>query len=220
MTKEFRFLAWAVFVLALFTFSVVEIVYWRGPESLAAIPIIGTSLDQPEFWGEGKLPQVSFQMHGPKGQVSEKDFLGGWTLYYFGYTFCPDVCPTSLAYLGESLKRLSPLELDRLRVVFVTVDPDRDGPEKMLGYVQHFHPKIEPLWGSAEQVASMAGKFSVTFEKHQEVGKDYYTMDHSSFTTLTSPYGEIVATFAHATDPDKMAERLRTFLGQRELPPP
>ncbi|WP_158514231.1 SCO family protein [Labrenzia sp. CP4] len=98
-------------------------------------------------------------------RVTEADFLGRWQLVFFGFTYCPDVCPTTLAYLGNVLDRLGG-EVEHVAPIFITVDPSRDTPQVMAEYVQAFHPKLVGLTGSEAEVAAAAQSFRVYYEKN------------------------------------------------------
>ncbi|HEY9163120.1 MAG TPA: SCO family protein, partial [Magnetovibrio sp.] len=118
-------------------------------------------------------------------RVTDKDFQGKYMLIYFGYTFCPDVCPTSLSIMAEALDALTPEQLAKVTPVFVTVDPERDTPEVMAAYVPNFHPKLVGLTGTLEEVKAAARGYKAYYAKVNEADPDgNYTMDHSSITYL------------------------------------
>ena len=143
--------------------------------------------------------------------VSDKDFHGKYMLVYFGYTFCPDVCPTSLSLIAGALDELTPAQLQNVTPVFITVDPERDTPEAMAAYVEHFHDQMVGLSGTTKQIKDIARKYKAYYAK---VGTDpdTYTMDHSSITYLIGPDGKYAAHFGHNTPSDQMAKRLADFL--------
>jgi len=143
--------------------------------------------------------------------VTEADFKGRFMLVYFGYTFCPDVCPTSLSAMADALDMLGD-KADRIVPVFITVDPERDTPEQMKMYVQYFHPRLVGLSGTVEQVAAAANAYKAYFAKATEVGGEDYLMDHSSITYLMGPDGQFISHFSHGVDGEEMAKRLKEFL--------
>lgn len=106
-----------------------------------------------------------FTLQSADGPVSLSDFRGKVVLIYFGYTSCPDVCPTSLGALSAALKQLSPREMDRVQPIFISVDPERDTPGKMVEYVHYFHPKMIGVTGSIEQVRKVADRYGAYFRK-------------------------------------------------------
>lgn len=145
--------------------------------------------------------------------VTEQDFAGKYMLIYFGYTFCPDVCPTSLAIMGEALDQLDADQLAKVVPIFITVDPERDTSEVLAGYVPHFHKKMVGLTGSLKDIKAAAKVFKVFFGKANEDDPDgNYTMDHGSTTYLMGPDGTYVAHFSHGTPAQIMADKMAEFL--------
>ncbi len=144
--------------------------------------------------------------------VSEADFQGRHMLVYFGYTFCPDVCPTELQVVSEALDQLGE-DAAAVQPVFITVDPERDTPEVLADYRQHFHPDFRMLTGTLEQVRDAAKTFRIYFAKvDDDDGSGDYLMDHSSFVYLLDGAGRYVAHFGPDIAPDEMARRIRELL--------
>jgi protein SCO1/2 len=152
--------------------------------------------------------------------VTNQDFRGNYQLIAFGYTYCPDVCPTTLAEMSLVMKRLE-THAERLQPLFITVDPERDTPEVLQRYTAYFHPRIIGLTGSPELVRRVADNFKVRYEKHHEPGgaADAYTIDHSAGMYLLGPDGHFAAKFAYATPPGKVAERIRAIMVDTAEPP-
>ncbi|WP_404382648.1 SCO family protein [Caenispirillum salinarum] len=151
-------------------------------------------------------------VNGAGETVTDKDFRGKWMLVYFGYTFCPDVCPTSLGTVAAALDGLDPETVEKITPVFITVDPERDTPEAVGKYVSHFHPDMVGLTGSPEQVDAAVKVYRAYYKKQpQEDGP--YLMDHSSVTYLMNPEGDFVRHFSHGVPPDAMADGLREAMG-------
>lgn len=150
---------------------------------------------------------------GTGKRVTDKDFQGKYMLIYFGYTFCPDVCPTSLSIVADALDALTPEQLANVTPVFVTVDPERDTPEVMAAYVPNFHKNLVGLTGTQDEVKAAARGYKAYYAKVNEDDPDgNYTMDHSSITYLMGPDGVYVTHFNHGTPPEKMAARLAEIL--------
>lgn len=156
-----------------------------------------------------------FQLQAADGRtVTDKDYRGKWMLVYFGYTNCPDVCPTGLQTIANALDTLGDSAKQRTAVLFVTVDPERDTPQILQDYVSAFGAPITGLGGSPEQVAQAARAYRVYYARHNKPGG--YDMDHSSVIYVMDPQGRFVANFTHQTTPDAMAARLRALMdGQR-----
>ncbi len=144
--------------------------------------------------------------------VTEDDFKGQVTVLYFGFTFCPDVCPTQLLALSSALDRLGK-KADSIVPVFVSVDPERDTPRVLKDYVSNFHPSMVGLTGSPEQVAAMADAFYVTYYKVKNADTAAeYLMDHTSIVYVMGRDGKYLTHFTHSTTPEEMADTLKQFL--------
>jgi len=145
--------------------------------------------------------------------VTDADFRGRYMLIYFGYTYCPDVCPTALTRNSDALDLMG-AAADRVVPVFITVDPERDTVEHMKDYADFFHPRLVALTGTPEQVAAVAKAYRVYFAKAQEKGADAddYLMDHTSITYLMGPDGQFLSHFGHDVSPERMAERLNKIV--------
>jgi protein SCO1/2 len=146
--------------------------------------------------GEGPAPAIGgpFTLEDTAGRpVTDRDLRGSWLLVYFGYTFCPDVCPTTLSAVAGAMDKLGP-RAAHLRPVFITVDPQRDTPAVMRDYVASFSPRMIGLTGTQEQIAAVAREYRVYFAVHRTgPGANDYSMDHSSLLYLVGPDGRFVA---------------------------
>jgi protein SCO1/2 len=142
--------------------------------------------------------------------VTDADLKGKWSLVYFGYTHCPDACPTALNDISIALDELGPKRAE-VRPVFITVDPERDTSEVLKSYVTSFDAPILALTGTPEEVAQAAKGYRVYYAKHPEVGGDY-SMDHSSVIYVMDPQGRFTASFTHENSPEEIAERLKKLL--------
>lgn len=142
-------------------------------------------------------------------RVSDKDFLGKHTLFYFGYTFCPDVCPAELQVVSAALSDIESAR-EKFNLAFVTVDPARDTPEIMKQYVTHFWPGTTGLTGSAEDIRKIAAAYRVYYSRPDgEAGdQDSYLMDHSSIIYLMGPDGKFVRHFPFGTSADDIKKAL------------
>lgn len=145
--------------------------------------------------------------------ISDQDFRGRFQLISFGYTFCPDICPTTLAEMSLILDKLGE-RAERLQPIFITVDPERDTPEVLRNYTAFFNPRIIGLTGSPELVRRVADHFKVRYEKYREPGAapDKYSVDHSAGMFLLGPDGRFLVKFAYATPPAEVAERIRALM--------
>jgi len=145
-------------------------------------------------------------------RVTDQDFRGKYMLVYFGFTFCPDVCPTGLQVMAAALDQLGP-KAEEIIPIFISVDPERDTPEQLAQYVPSFHSRLIGLTGSPEEIQSVAKAYRVYFRKvKDEKSTAEYTIDHTSIIYLMDPNGEFVTHFTHATPVDVMVEKLEKVL--------
>jgi protein SCO1 len=143
---------------------------------------VGTVLDDPE-----PAPALTLTAAGGE-QVSLDDFTGKAVLLYFGYTSCPDVCPTTLAALADALDELGSRR-DEVQVVMVTVDPARDTPELLASYVAHFDPSFIGLGGTAGEIATAASAYGIYYQKGEGTVETGYEVDHTAQVMLIDPQG-------------------------------
>ena len=154
-----------------------------------------------------------FALQSADGPVSLKDFRGKVVLLYFGYTYCPDICPTSLASTAAGLALLKPEELARVAMLFVSVDPERDTPARLKEYAEFFHPAIVGLTGTPEVLADIAKRYGVFYAKQKvATAGDGYVVDHSSETYVIGADGQLLSKIAHAAPPDQVAAEIRKRL--------
>ncbi len=143
--------------------------------------------------------------------VTDRDFHGRYLLVYFGYTFCPDVCPTTLNEVATALDTLGP-KADRLQVVFITVDPKRDTPSVVRDYAASFSPRIKGLTGTPEQIETAAREYRVYFAPQPATGGGAYTVDHSSILYLMDPEGQFVVPIRTDQTGEAMAAEIAKHL--------
>jgi protein SCO1 len=146
-------------------------------------------------------------------QVTDKDFRGKYMLVYFGYTFCPDVCPTTLNAVADAIDKLGPIAA-KIQPLFITVDPKRDTPAVVKQYAAAFGPGIEGLTGTPEEIAKVAKEYRVYYQEHRTgPGPGDYTMDHSSVLYLMNPTGGFVAPIRADQSGDEIAANLKKLMG-------
>ena len=152
-----------------------------------------------------------FQLIDQNGKtVSDQDMKGRPFLVFFGFTHCPDICPTTLFDVSEVLGKLGP-DADRVGALFVTVDPERDTPEKMKDYLSSFDSHLRGLSGDANAIAAIEKGYRVYAKKVPLEGNDY-TMDHSALVYLMDKEGRFVAPFSLKRRPEESAADLRRYL--------
>ncbi|PQQ12679.1 protein SCO1 homolog 1 mitochondrial [Prunus yedoensis var. nudiflora] len=146
-------------------------------------------------------------------RVTEKDFLGKWTLLYFGFTHCPDICPDELQKLAAAVDKIKEKGGIEIVPLFISVDPERDTVEQVREYVKEFHPKLIGLTGSSDEIRSVARAYRVYYMKTQEEDSDYL-VDHSIVMYLMSPKMEFVKFFGKNNDVDSLAEGITKEIKQ------
>ncbi len=151
----------------------------------------------------GPFSLVDGDGHG----VTDKDLMGRWTLIYFGYTHCPDACPTTLSAIGGALDKITPEARKTIRVLFITVDPARDTPAITGAYAKAFGPEFVGLSGSDAELAKVEQEFRVYAQRHALKGGDY-AMDHSSIIYVMGPDGRFAGLLDDSLSPAEMAQRL------------
>lgn len=150
--------------------------------------------------------------------VKKNDFLGKWSLLFFGYTFCPDICPTTLAIMQQMWTQLTPELQEKTQIVFVSVDIERDTPEQMKTYMDYFNPQFMALTGNAESLNSLAGQLNAVYAKVERHNSDGevdpelgYLMDHSANISILDPYGNYYGFIKPPFSPKKMLKLVTTI---------
>lgn len=183
---------------------------------IAFIPgAVDTILPKRETTSVGRaLVGGPFELTAHDGRrVSETTFRGKLMLVYFGFTYCPDICPAGLQVVTAALEKLG-ADADKVAPVFITVDPERDTPEQMKQYVSSFHENFLGLTGSPKDIAKAAKAYRVYYRKVQDEALSDYTMDHTSFLYLMGTDGAFITHFPHTISPEKLAERLAVELAK------
>jgi protein SCO1 len=138
-----------------------------------------------------KDSSVHFALTGPDGTaVTEQSYRGKWLVIYFGYTSCPDICPTTMMELAQALQALGP-QAAKVQAVFISVDPQRDKPDLLAEYLKSFDSRFIGLTGSSAQISAAARSFNVFYER-QDTDDGNYSYDHSSYLYLVDPGGQLV----------------------------
>jgi cytochrome oxidase Cu insertion factor (SCO1/SenC/PrrC family) len=152
--------------------------------------------------------------HTGKPRTSS-DFRGRLMLVYFGFSYCPDVCPTDLQAIGLALDKLG-ADADRVQPLFITVDPERDTVQHLAEYVPMFHPRLIGLTGSAEAIRKAADAYKVYYARVDPPREDrgYYTVDHTAFIYLMDREGNYLGFFPPGTTADRMVEIIRPRLAE------
>lgn len=154
----------------------------------------------------------AFSLVDQAGQpVTEKSYAGHWRLMFFGYTFCPDICPTELQVMAQAMDLLGPAG-DQVQPLFISVDPQRDTPAQLADYVAQFHPRLAGLTGTPEQVAAAVKAWGVYAAKAAGTDPENYLMDHSTYIYLMDPDNHLVSIFDRGTSAADMAAAIQDRL--------
>ncbi len=175
-----------------------------APSTLDSDAIGATYLD-----GGREVTDFSLVTHDGT-PFTEDDFRDGWSLVFFGFTNCPDICPTAMIDLARVQESLN--GEDRLRTLFITVDPDRDTKERLAAYVPAFHESFTGITGDLEQIDRLARDLGIVHIRHNENGETDYMVDHGSAILLINPEGRLQAIFQAPHRPDDMSRDLQAIL--------
>jgi protein SCO1/2 len=182
---------------------------------VAALPLAGCDRGQPKF----KASDITGTSYGRDFALTDHtgkartlaDFRGKVVVLFFGYTQCPDVCPTTLAELAEAMRRLG-ADAARVQVLFVTVDPQRDTAELLGHYVPAFDPSFLGLLGDAPALERTAREFKVVYQKQPGSTPGTYTMDHSAGAYVFDPQGRLRVYVSYGAGPEVFAHDIRELL--------
>lgn len=185
-------------LLAVWIVALVAAAGWIGWDALRN--------DRPSIGGP-------FALTDQNGRTVTSDSLKGKpTLIYFGFTYCPDVCPTSLLLMATAVEKLGPDAADKVNLVFITIDPERDTPKLLRGYVENFAPTFIGLTGTPQQIADVARAFRVYYQKVPSKDGGPYLMDHSSIVYLLDRNGRFVTHFTHEANAETIAASVKRLL--------
>lgn len=147
-------------------------------------------------------------------KISDTDFAGKYRIIYFGFTYCPDVCPIDLANLMNGLtlaEKEDPAMAEKIQPIFISIDPERDGPEQLKQYVDNFHPRLIGLTGSVDEIAAVAKKYLIIYNKREAEGFSDYLVDHSRQGYLFGPEGEPIALLPYDGTPRQVADEIKRW---------
>ncbi|WP_038206941.1 SCO family protein [Xenophilus azovorans] len=195
--------------------SMAALAGWAGAASLAGLTLAGCTESKPSFNGvdiTGADYARDFRLKDTSGRERTlADFRGKVVVLFFGYAQCPDVCPTTMAEMAEVKRKLG-AEGERLQVVFVTVDPERDTPEVMKAYMEAFDPAFVALIPTPEELAAMAKDYKVYYKKVDGKTPTSYSMDHSAASYVYDPEGRLRLYARYGAGADAMLADVKALL--------
>ncbi len=198
MTKNIRW----VFIIGLV--AGLAIVAFIALPRLTPHTFYGTLLQSPD-----KAP--GFELQTASGPISLEDLEGKIVLLYFGYTFCPDVCPATLAEVSGAMDKLG-RKADDVQLIMISVDPGRDTPEMLRDYVTHFHPSFLGATGTEEEIAQIATLYGVFYEKHEGTEATGYLVDHTATVMVIDEEGHLKLVFPFGAPAEEIAEDLEYIM--------
>jgi protein SCO1/2 len=167
----------------------------------------GTVIQSPQ-------PSFDFTLKSADGDVSLSDYRGKMVLIYFGYTYCPDICPATLANVAQAIRSMSESQAKDIQLIMVSLDPARDTPDKLKEYVAHFHPSFIGVTGSDEELAEVASLYGIFYEKHEADAKGNYLIDHTATLLVIDREGYLKLVFPFGVTVEEIADDLKYMLRQ------
>lgn len=167
----------------------------------------GTVIQSPD-------PSYDFTLTSSKGDVSLSNFHGKLVLIYFGYTFCPDICPATLANIAQAMRDMGPAKAEQIQTMMISLDPERDTPEKLADYVAHFDPTFIGITGKKEQIDEVTSLYGIFYQKHEEPGKSGYLIDHTATLLVVDRKGYLKLVFPFGVTAAEIADDLEYMLKQ------
>lgn len=159
-------------------------------------------------------PGGDFTLQSINGDVSLSDYKDKVRLLYFGYTFCPDVCPSSLARVGAAFKKLNEEELKSVQGMLISVDPDRDTLQKLADYTKYFHPQIVGVTGTKDKIDEIAKRYDVKYRKAEGTTEASYLVDHTAYIFVLDKKGKIRDYLPHAVEVDRAVDVIRKLINE------
>lgn len=166
----------------------------------------GTVIQSPE-------PSYDFTLTGANGDVSLSDFRGKLVLIYFGYTFCPDICPATLANVGQALNQIG-TKAEDVQLIMVSLDPERDTPEKLAEFVGHFHPSFIGITGTKEEIDTVASLYGIFYQVNQGSDATKYLIDHTATLLVIDREGYLKLVFPFGVTAQEIADDLKYMIRQ------
>ena len=198
-----RRLAYAILVSIVAIFAVAVIYEFSQPAV-----VYGSRIEPPK-------PMPDFTLQSEKGPVHLSDYRGKYVALYFGYTSCPDICPTTLAGLKAALSEIGDQAAGRVQVIFVSVDYKRDTPAKVSTYAHAFSQNFAGLGGTQAQIDQVTHAYGIYYHLNDpDPTTGYYSVDHTAIILLIDPQGQLVMTWDYGQQPDEIASDLKLVLKQ------
>ena len=191
-------------------------IFVAGILLVVVVLLVGGALSEPVTYHgthiSPPMPAADFALESAEGPVTRADLAGKVVPIFFGYTSCPDVCPTTMLRLASALEQLDETARERVQVVFVSVDPERDSPERASAYAEAVSPGFIGLSGTAEQIADVAAQYGIYYAKAEGSDATGYLVDHSATVTVLNRNGRVELLWSPTVDAAGMASDLTALL--------
>jgi len=197
----------AILIIALLGIALVWVLFFWNPVTDKSVKHETLELSATPVGGD-------FTVEILNKDLSLKDLRGKVVILYFGYTQCPDICPTSLALLTQALSQMNEQELSELQSIFVSVDPDRDNTARLDEYTKYFHANIIGATAEKEEIDRITKLYGASYRIVESDSAMGYIVDHSSYTYVIDKQGELRHTLVHGSSPDKILEVVRELLAE------
>lgn len=190
-----------------------------GVGALALVVLVAGRVSQPVVYHGTHLappmPAADFTLESADGTVTRAELEGRIAPIFFGYTSCPDVCPTTLLRLSDAMRALEEQggDPERVRVVFISVDPERDTPERASAYAEAVDPSFLGITGTPEEIADVAAQYGIYYAKAEGTDATGYLVDHTGTITVLDEDGQVALLWSSTVTAEQMAEDLRNLMG-------
>ncbi|MBL8062842.1 MAG: SCO family protein [Anaerolineales bacterium] len=191
-----------ILAIAIFILAAAGAFYFLRPHTFH-----GTVIQSPD-------PSHDFKLTGVNGDVSLSDYRGKLVLIYFGYTFCPDICPATLANVAQALRDMGDEKASEIQTIMISLDPERDTPEKLAAYVTHFHPTFIGITGSQDDLITITTLYGIFFQKKEGSSATDYLIDHTATLMVIDREGYLKLVFPFGVTSKEIAEDLEYMLRQ------
>ena len=168
--------------------------------------------DSNKHYQTGMPGDGNFTLHDGEQEIQLSDYKGKAVFIFFGYTSCPDVCPTSLAFMSGALKNLTSDELNKVQVLFISVDPERDTPEKLRSYTQYFHSNIRGISGTKKQIDQVVAQYGASYKMVDSDSAMGYLVDHTASFYVVNTKGKLVNLLPHGLPVKQITEVIRDLI--------
>ncbi len=198
-------------VLTVVALAVLGGVVWLAESHISRTASIGSQVSSSQTVAGVQIGGDFTLINQDGEEMTDRDFLGSYRLVYFGFTYCPMICPTELQKMVTAMELMGG-KADNITPLFITIDPERDTPELVKEFVESFHPRMVGLTGTQEQIDEVRDAYRVYASKVQVAGMEGYDMNHSSYTFFMGPDGDLLTLFNTGSTPQDIAREVTAIM--------